>query len=214
VSDTLRLGVLASGVGRNLQAILDKIHAPGVAQVVAVATDNPAAIAIARAQAAGIPDGVFPFDRYPDRHAHDMAMADWLEAHGVELVVLAGYMRLVVPEFLARFPRAVVNVHPALLPAFPGIDAVEHALEYGVKVFGVTVHFVDDGVDTGPVILQRAVELPDARTVEEVTAAIFPLETELLPEAIGLIAAGAVVFDPENPRRVSVDRSRSVSSKQ
>jgi phosphoribosylglycinamide formyltransferase-1 len=210
----VRVGVLASGVGQNLQAILDKVHARAIAQVVAVASDNPHAPALARAYQAGVPSRVFPFDRYPDRLSHDLAMADWLDEQGVELVVLAGYMRLVAPEFLARFPRAVINVHPALLPAFPGIDAVQQALDYGVKVFGATVHFVDEGVDTGPVILQGAVELPGAATVDEVLEAIRPIEHALLPEAVGLIAAGAVTFDPENPRRVNVDRSRPVSSKQ
>jgi phosphoribosylglycinamide formyltransferase-1 len=124
----------------------------------------------------------------------------------VELVVLAGYMQLLSPDFLARFRGRVINVHPALLPAFPGLGAVEQALEYGVKVFGVTVHFVDEGVDTGPVILQRAVELPDARTAEEVMRELQPIEHELLPEAVRLIAAGAVRVDPADPRRVVIER--------
>jgi phosphoribosylglycinamide formyltransferase-1 len=200
----MRIGVLASGIGRNLQAILDKVHAPGVAEVAAVATDNPSAIAIARAQAAGVPEGVFPFEGYPDRLAHDMAMADWLQAHGVELVVLAGYMQILSPGFLAAFPQRVVNVHPALLPAFPGIRAVEQALEYGVKVFGVTVHFVDEGVDTGPIIAQRAVALPDATDPEEVRQALRPIEHDLLTEAVRLIARGAVRPDPAHPRRIQV----------
>ncbi|MCW3066475.1 MAG: phosphoribosylglycinamide formyltransferase [Solirubrobacterales bacterium] len=210
---SLRVGVLASGVGGNLQAILDTVHAEGEATVVAVGTDNPGAIAIGRAQAAGVPVGVFPMDDYPDRLRRDEALAAWLASHRVELVVLAGYMKLLAPAFLARFPRRVINVHPALLPAFPGIGAVEQGLAYGVKVFGVTVHFVDEGVDTGPVILQRAVELPHAETVEDVYEVLRPLEHELLPEAIRLIAAGAVTFDPESPRRVRVGGSRPVSSK-
>jgi phosphoribosylglycinamide formyltransferase-1 len=133
-----------------------------------------------------------------------MAIADWLTERGVRLVVLAGYMQLLSPGFIARFPGAIVNVHPALLPAFPGLDAVGQALAHGVKVFGVTVHFVDDGVDTGPIILQRAVELPAARTPEEVMAALRPLEHALLPEAVRLVARGAVSLDPEAPRRVVV----------
>ena len=131
-------------------------------------------------------------------------MAGWLRAAGVELVVLAGYMQLLEPVFLAAFPQRVINVHPALLPAFPGIRAVEQALEYGVKVFGVTIHFVDEGVDTGPIILQRAVELPAATAPEEVRAALRPLEHELLSEAVRLIARGAVRLDPAHPRRVLV----------
>jgi phosphoribosylglycinamide formyltransferase-1 len=210
---SLNVAVLASGVGGNLQAILDTVHTEGQAKVVAVATDNPSALAIARAQAADVPVGVFRLESYRDRVARDEAIADWLAGHGVELVVLAGYMRLLAPSFLARFPGAVINVHPALLPAFPGLDAVEQALAYGAKVFGVTVHFVDEGVDTGPVILQRAVELPDAESAEQVYDVLRPIEHELLPEAIRLIAAGAVSLEAENPRRVRVERARSVSSK-
>src|SRR5205823_1980845 len=113
---------------------------------------------------------------------------------------------LLSPAFLASFPERVINVHPALLPAFPGLKAVQQALDYGVKVFGVTIHFVDAGVDTGPVILQRAVELPDARDVQRVMESLHEIEHALLPEAVALIARGAVRFDPANPRRVVIDR--------
>jgi phosphoribosylglycinamide formyltransferase-1 len=136
----------------------------------------------------------------------DQAMGDWLAARDVELVVLAGYMQLLTDAFLGRFPGRVINVHPALLPAFPGLHAVEQALEYGVKVFGVTVHFVDNGVDTGPVILQRAVEVPDARHADDVFERLHPIEHELLPEAVRLIARGAVLIDPRAPRRVRIER--------
>ena len=119
-------------------------------------------------------------------------------------MVLAGYMQLLDADFLGRFPQRVINVHPALLPAFTGIGAVEQALAYGVKVFGVTVHFVDQGVDSGPVILQRAIELPDAADAEAVHDLLRPLEHELLPEAIRLIARDAVSFDAANPRRVVI----------
>src|SRR5205085_666226 len=112
------------------------------------------------------------------------------------------YMQLVSGEFLPRFKSGVINVHPALLPAFPGLHAIEQSLDYGVKVFGVTVHFVDEGVDSGPIILQRALEIPDASDAEEVLEQLRPIEHELLPEAVRLIAAGAVRFDPANPRRV------------
>ena len=120
--------------------------------------------------------------------------------------MLAGYMQLLSDAFLARFVSRVINVHPALLPAFPGLRAVEQALAYGVKVFGVTVHFVDGGVDTGPVILQRAVELPDAVDADAVLERLHPIEHELLPEAVRLIARGAVRIDPANPRRVVIER--------
>jgi phosphoribosylglycinamide formyltransferase 1 len=133
-------------------------------------------------------------------------MADWLAGAGVELVVLAGYMQLVDPAFLARFPQRVINVHPALLPAFPGIGAVEQALAHGVKVFGVTIHFVDEGVDTGPIIAQRALELPDATRPDDVRSALRPLEHDLLTDAVRQIARGNVSLDPANPRRVVLHR--------
>jgi phosphoribosylglycinamide formyltransferase-1 len=151
-----------------------------------------------------VPTAVFPRGDYADRAARDAAMASWLAESGVELVVLAGYMQLLSPGFLAAFPQRVVNVHPALLPAFPGLHAVEQALAYGVKVFGVTVHFVDEGVDTGPIILQRAVELPAATAADEVHVALRPLEHDLLTEAVRLLARGAVRADPDDPRRVLV----------
>jgi phosphoribosylglycinamide formyltransferase-1 len=200
----MRVGVLASGAGTNLQAILDRVHARGGVQVVAVGSDQPGAPALERAARAGIETAEFPAGA--DRAARDAAIADWLEARGVELVVLAGYMALLDPAFLARFPQRVINVHPALLPAFPGLRAIEQALDYGVKVFGVTVHFVDEGVDTGPVIAQRAVELPDATDPAAVREALRPLEHDLLCEAVELIAAGAVALDPERPRRVVIRR--------
>ena len=149
---------------------------------------------------------VFPRASYGDRGARDEALAQWLLGRGARLVVLAGYMELLGGSFLERFPGAVINVHPSLLPAFPGLAAVEQALAYGVKVFGVTVHFVDEVVDTGPVILQRAIDLPDARQPDDVLPLLHEIEHELLPEAVRLIARGAVSFDPANPRRVMVDR--------
>ena len=199
---SLNVGVLASGTGTNLQAILDRVHGRDGVEVVAVGSDKPDAPALARAEAAGVPARAF--DALPNRSARDLAMADWLEGEGVELVVLAGYMQLLSPGFLGRFPQRVINVHPALLPAFPGIGAVEQALDYGVKVFGVTVHFVDDGVDTGAVILQRALDLPEATEAEAVRAALRPVEHELLCEAVRLIARDAVRIDPANPRRVLI----------
>ena len=202
----MRVAVLASGVGTNLQALLDTVHGRDGIEIVAVASDKPAAMALERARAAGVEANAFPADAYDDRATRDRAMGDWLAAREVELVVLAGYMQLLSDAFLGRFPGRVINVHPALLPAFPGLHAVERALEYGVKVFGVTVHFVDDGVDTGPVILQRAVELPDARDADKVLKRLQPIEHELLPEAVRLIARGAVLIDPRAPRRVRIER--------
>jgi phosphoribosylglycinamide formyltransferase 1 len=202
VSEPFGVGVLASGAGSNLQAILDRVHGREV-EVVGVGSDKPGAQALARAEAAGVPTATFPRAEYSDREARDRAMAAWLRSQGAELIVLAGYMQLVTPAFLDAFPLRVINVHPALLPAFPGLRAVEQALEYGVKVFGVTVHFVDAGTDTGPVILQRAVELPDAADAEAVRAALRPLEHDLLTAAVTLIADGRVHVEP-GARRVQV----------
>lgn len=202
----MRVAVLASGAGTNLQALLDQVHGRDGIELVAVASDKPDAPALERARAAGVAGAAFLRSDHPDRGARDGAMADWLAGQGAELVVLAGYMQLLSPSFLSRFPGAVINVHPALLPAFPGLHAVEQALAYGVKVFGVSVHFVDDGVDTGPVILQRAVALPDAREPADVLDHLHEIEHELLPEAVRLISRDAVRPDPGNPRRILVDR--------
>jgi phosphoribosylglycinamide formyltransferase 1 len=200
----MRVGVLASGAGTNLQAILDRVHGREGVEVVAVGSDQPGAPALERAARAAVPTAEFPLGA--DRAARDGAMADWLAGHRVELVVLAGYMALLTPGFLNRFPGRVINVHPALLPAFPGLHAVEQALDYGVKVFGVTVHFVDEGVDTGPIIAQRALELPDASDAAEVREALRPVEHDLLCEAVVRIARGGVRSDPAHPRHVTVER--------
>jgi phosphoribosylglycinamide formyltransferase 1 len=204
VTDLMPIAVLVSGTGTNLQALLDTVHGHE-AQVVAVASSLAGVPALDRAAARGVPTEVFARADYPDRSTRDEALADWLHARNVQLIVLAGYMALLSEPFLARFPGAVINVHPSLLPAFPGLHAIEQALAYGVRVFGVTVHFVDSGVDTGPVILQRAVELPGAADPEEVLAALRPLEHTLLGEAVRLFARGALHADPESPRRVLID---------
>jgi phosphoribosylglycinamide formyltransferase 1 len=202
----MKVGVLASGAGTNLQALIDRVHNRDGVRLVAVASDKPDAPALDRARQAGIETQTFPRDGYATREDRDQAMAGWVGERGVELVVLAGYMQLLGEAFLGAFPGRVINVHPALLPAFPGLGAIEQALDYGVKVFGVTVHFVDGGVDSGPVILQRAIELPEAEHAEEVHERLRPIEHELLPEAVLLIARGAVRLDPGNPRRVVLDR--------
>jgi phosphoribosylglycinamide formyltransferase 1 len=200
----LPIAVLVSGTGTNLQALLDTVHRHE-AEVVAVASGAPGALALERAAANGVPTLVFERSDHADREARDLAMADWLQERGARLVVLAGYMELLSPAFLERFPGAVINVHPSLLPAFPGLHAIEQALAYGVKVFGVTVHFVDEGCDSGPVILQGSIELPDARDPDEVLAALRPIEYSLLPQAVRLFARGALHADPDNPRRIRYD---------
>jgi phosphoribosylglycinamide formyltransferase-1 len=208
-----RVGVLASGEGTNLQALLDTVHGREV-EIVAVASDQPGARALERAAAAGVPTRVFERSGQPSRAARDAAIADWLDERGVELVVLAGYMAILEDAFLQRFLGRIVNVHPSLLPAFPGIGAIEQALAYGVKVFGVTVHYVEPGeVDSGPIILQGAVELPDATERADVLAALRPLEHRLLPEAVALLAAGAVRRDPDHPRRVVVSGAASAGAR-
>jgi phosphoribosylglycinamide formyltransferase 1 len=202
VSQRLPIAVLVSGTGTNLQALLDTVHGRE-AEVVAVASSSAAAPALARASDRGVPTAVFARGDYPDRAVRDLALADWVAASGARLVVLAGYMELLGAAFLERFPGAVINVHPSLLPAFPGLGAVEQALAYGVKLFGVTVHFVDAGVDTGPVILQAAVEVARPSSPEDVLGALRPLEHELLPRAVRLFAEGALAPDPQNPRRIA-----------
>jgi phosphoribosylglycinamide formyltransferase-1 len=200
-ASALPLAVLVSGTGTNLQALLDSVHGHE-AQIVAVASNAPEATALERARTREVPCAVFRRADYEDRAARDQAMADWLYERGARAVVLAGYMELLGESFLERFPRAVINVHPSLLPAFPGLHAIEQALAYGVKVFGVTVHFVDAGVDSGAVILQSAIELPHAESAEEVLQALRPLEHSLLPEAVRLLASGSLRIDPANSRRV------------
>lgn len=202
----MNVGVLASGAGTNLQALIDRAHGRDGVQIVAVGSDRADAQALERARAANIEARAFEAAEFADRRARDLAIAEWMRSLGVELVVGAGYMRLLDPAFLDAFPQRVINVHPALLPAFPGLHVVQQAIDYGVKVFGVTVHFLDTGVDTGPIILQRAVYLPDATDADEVLEHLHPIEHELLVEAVRLISQGAVSFDPDNPRRVMIER--------
>jgi phosphoribosylglycinamide formyltransferase 1 len=204
VSD-FRIAVLASGTGTNLQAILDQLHGRDGIEVVAVVSDKPDAMALERAHGAGVETGVFESGEYENREARDAAIGDWLEERGVDLIALAGYMQLLSSGFVKRFANRIINVHPALLPSFPGLDAVQQALEHGSKVTGVTVHFVDEGVDSGPIIMQRPVPVPDSRDWDELEEQIHATEHTLLPETIRLIAAGKVRIDEANPRLVLVD---------
>lgn len=200
-----RVGVLVSGSGTNLQAILDTVHGTEDIEVVCVASNKPDAFALERARRAGVETGVFQAADYADRPARDAAMADWLDGRGVQLLVLAGFMEVLDVSFVRHFAGRMINVHPSLLPAFPGIRAIEQAVEHGVRVTGVTVHFVDEGVDTGPIILQEPLELPYAADIAEVEHRVHEIEHRLLPEAVRLIARGAVAIDPDNPRRVLID---------
>jgi len=178
------IGVLVSGEGSNLQALLDE----GL-PIAAVASNRPNAPALARAEAAGIPSAVFPLDRHASREERDEAMADWLAGLGVRWVVLAGYMHLLRPSFLERFPERVINVHPALLPQFPGTHAIEDALASGVRETGATVHFVDEGVDSGPVIVQERVPVQEDDTVDTLRARIQAVEHRLLPKVVRELCA-------------------------
>jgi phosphoribosylglycinamide formyltransferase-1 len=204
-----RIAVLASGRGTNLQAILDRLHGRDGIEVACVASNKPDARALERAVQAGIETQVFERSRHPDRASRDVALADWLADRAIDLIVLAGYMELLSGEFVGRFRNRIVNVHPALLPSFPGLDAVGQALAHGARVTGVTVHLVDEGVDSGPIVLQQAIDVPYTRDRAQLEEEIHRVEHELLPEAIRLIAAGAVRIDPENPRVVHVDAKAS-----
>ena len=201
---SFRIAVLVSGEGSNLQALIDELADSSI-EIAGVVSSRAEARGLQRAEAAGVETAVFSLADEPDRGKRDDALAGWLEERGVELVVLAGFMELLTPPFIRRFAGRIVNVHPALLPAFPGLGAIEQALEHGVKVAGVTVHFVDEGVDSGPIILQEAFELPYHRGIAAIEQHFHEVEHRLLPEAVRLIAAGRVSLDPDNPRLVRVE---------
>ena len=205
MSDGFKLVVLASGTGSNLQAILDRLHLREGIEVVGVGSDKRGAPAIERSRAARIPVGIFPREDFGDRGERDAAMAEWIEERGADLIVLAGYMQLLSATFVERFRNRIVNIHPALLPAFPGLDAIGQALAAGANVTGVSVHFVDEGVDTGPVIAQREIEIPADRDRAALELAIHATEHQLYPEAIRMIAAGKVRIDADDPRQVVID---------
>lgn len=193
MAGVIALGVLVSGSGTNLQAILGAIRARTLDARVAVVVSNVAeATALDRARSAGAPAVVVDHKRFADRTAFDAAVVQQLREHGVELVVLAGFMRLLTPVLLDAFPMRIVNVHPALLPAFPGIHGARQALAYGVRVAGCTVHFVDRGTDTGPIIAQAAVPVLEDDDEAALAARILEKEHELLPRVLQWMAEGRV----------------------
>ncbi len=202
---SFRLAVLISGEGSNLQALLDSVHGRDGIEIVGVVSSRADAHGLERAERAEIETAVFSLADEPDRAKRDEALAGWLEERGVELVVLAGFMELLTPGFIRRFSGRIVNVHPALLPAFPGLGAIEQAIEHGVKVAGVTVHFVDEGVDSGPILLQESFDLAYHRDIAATRQVFHDVEHRLLPRAVRLIAAGRVSLDPSNPRLVRVE---------
>ena len=203
-----RVAVMASGSGSNLQAILDRLHhkVAGV-EVALVVSDLPGALALERAERADIPTAVFPVDPHVSREERDRAIADAIAASEADLIVLAGYMRMLTPPLLERFPWRVINLHPALLPAFPGTDGIRDALEYGVKVTGVTVHFVDEGMDTGPVIRQESLTVQEGEGRVSLGERIHALEHRVLPRVVELFATGKIQPPVPGSRLVRVDDS-------
>jgi phosphoribosylglycinamide formyltransferase 1 len=190
---SFRVAVLISGTGTNLQALLDQLHSPGgPIEIVGVASSRPGAQGLRRAEAAGVESAIFPLADHEDREGRDQALGDWLDSLGADLVVLAGFMELLTPGFVDRFRGRILNVHPSLLPAFPGLRAIERAVEAGAERTGVTVHFVDEGVDTGPIVLQESLELSYPADIAEIEERVHGVEHRLLPRAVRLIAAERV----------------------
>jgi phosphoribosylglycinamide formyltransferase-1 len=196
----IRLGILISGSGSNMQAILDAVAAGALdAKVAVVLSNQHTAKGLEKARAAGVPTVVVDHRQYPERAAFDAEVVAALNAHDVEYVVLAGFMRIVTPVLLDAFPMRVLNVHPALLPAFPGVNAQTQALRYGVCIAGCTVHFVDNGTDTGPIVAQAAVPAYADDTEETLRARILAEEHALLPAVLQWIAEGRVSVEPGRP---------------
>jgi len=200
--DRLKIAVFASGRGSNFQALADAAKEDKLgADIGLLVCDKPAAPVVARAAAAGVDAFVFSPRDYPSREAYEAEILAELERRGIGLIVLAGYMRILTPVLVEPYYGRMINVHPALLPAFPGVNGIRQALDYGVKVTGVTVHMVDGGMDTGPIVAQEAVAVAEDDTEETLAARIHPVEHRLLIDAVRRIAAGKVTLDG---RKVSV----------
>ena len=208
---TYRLVVLASGNGSNLQALIDKLHGRPASdggptiEIALVVSDQPEARALERAGQAGIPTAVHALEPESTREAQEAAILKTVSEAAPDLVVLAGYMRIVPSAFVRAFPARIINLHPALLPAFPGTTSISDAVRHGVKVTGVTVHFVDEGLDTGPIIAQEAVRVEEGDTPESLAVRIHAVEHELLPATVRLMAAGLVRPPLSGTRVVQVD---------
>ena len=196
-ADAFVLGILVSGSGTNLQAVIDAIAAGRLRAKIGVVISNVAtAKGLERARAAKIPTVVIDHKAHPSRESFDTAVVEVLRAHGTSCVVLAGFMRLITPVLLDAFPHRVVNIHPALLPAFPGVHAQAQALAYGARITGCTVHLVDAGMDTGPILAQTAVPILDGDDEETLRERLLLKEHELLPAVLQWIADGRVVVSP------------------
>jgi phosphoribosylglycinamide formyltransferase-1 len=203
----LDLGVLISGRGSNLQAILDATRTGKLdARVRVVISNRPGVQGLARAETAGVPTCVVNHKDYPSRQAFDAAMVDELHSRGVTWVVLAGFMRIVTPVLLDAFPHRVVNIHPSLLPAFPGVSAQAAALAHGVRIAGCTVHLVDSGTDTGPILAQAAVPVLDGDTEESLSERILHREHDLLVHVLAAIAQDKLIVErsPGDPSKIRV----------
>ncbi|MBI2371097.1 MAG: phosphoribosylglycinamide formyltransferase [Deltaproteobacteria bacterium] len=197
----VRLAMLASGSGTNFQAIVDAIEAGRLqARAEVLLSDNASAPALERARRHGIPTVVLDSKAFADRKAFDQQIVQELAPRGIDLIALAGYMRLVGPELIQAYPARIMNIHPALLPAFPGLHGQRKALAYGVKVSGCSVHFVDEGVDTGPLIIQAVVPVYDEDTEESLAARILHEEHRIYPQAIQLFAEGRLVVEGRRVR--------------
>ena len=193
MSNLLKLGVLISGNGSNLQSIIDHIEKGSLKAVMEIViSNNPDAYGITRAKKHGIPVVVLKNGDFKNKEEFDLELIRILESKCVDLVILAGFMRIITPALLNAFPHKIMNIHPALLPSFPGIHGQKQALEYGVKLSGCTVHFVDEGVDTGPIIIQSAVQVFDDDTEETLAARILTDEHRIYPQAIQLFAEGKI----------------------
>lgn len=202
--DPFRVSVLVSGSGSNLQSLIDTVHEPGgPIEIVQVVSSRPDALAVARAERAGIPVDVVQM-KGRDREQRDRELAEVVARTSPDLVVLAGWMSILTGAFLDRFPDRVVNLHPSLLPAFPGMHAVEQALRWGVRFTGVTVHYAEEQVDAGPPILQEPVPVLYGDSVDSLTERIREVEHRLVPEVVRMFAAGRVRRDPVERRRVEV----------
>jgi phosphoribosylglycinamide formyltransferase-1 len=196
------IGVLISGRGSNLEALLEAARRPGYpARVAVVISNEPAAAGLERAREAGVPALVLDHRQFRGREAHERAIVERLREHGVEWVCLAGYMRVLERELLSAYRGRVLNIHPALLPAFPGTHAQRQALRYGVRVSGATVHLVDEGIDTGPIVLQEAVPVLQEDSEETLAARILAVEHRLYPEAVALAVSGRLRLEG---RRVTI----------
>lgn len=201
--EPLRIAVFASGGGSNFQAIADMVSAGKLdARIELLVCDRPKAPVVERARQAGVPVFAFRPKDYESREAYEREIAKLLEEHRVELIVLAGYMRIITDVLVQAFWGRMVNIHPSLLPSFPGLNAVGQALEYGVKVTGVTVHLVDGGLDSGPIIAQRALEIIDGDTEETLSGRIHQIEHQLYPQVIQDIASGRISLKPVPPSYV------------